>query len=704
MNPKGSSSRWSAALDRLFLARSVALVGVSADPKKMTGAPVAILKQTGFKGLQFAVNPKYTDIAGVPCYASIDLLPEETDVALITLPAKRVVEAIEACARKGIGCAVVLSSGFEESDSGHDMAKQLARVSHETGVAVVGPNCEGVWSVENDLFLTFGSAAKRNVTHLAPIAILSQSGAIAGSLGRHLQNTGVGCNFLVSVGNETVLSIADYFEWIIERQSIRLVALFIEGLRDGHRLLQLIEKAIDQGIHIVFLKSGNSAQGMQAAASHTGKMASDYLVYQQLLVAAGAIQVDSLGQMIDCLMVLQTCNLPPIKEATVGHGGVGVFSIPGGTRAMTVDYLDSFKVPLATFEKLTVDQLNKALPEFGGTENPTDLTGQVLSQPGLFETCLRIIAQDPNVQALIVQVANRGPQDVLERIALLQSIHNETKMPVIASFLGDVLSTDEQRQLRSAGIICARDPLEASQYLLWLFLARRIQYKKNRGPTSSLATPQFKSFHWDDMIEFLHQCRIQTPRYKIVHSSAEIEETKKTMTFPLVVKALPEYSDHKTENGLVLLHIEKDRLENAVQTIRYSLKRPQAPVLVQEMAKPGPEVLLAAIRNPDFGPILAIGMGGIFTELHQDVVYLALPTNSLRVKNALLKTKLYPILQGYRGNPPADIEALVNCAVHLGHFFATAHASIQELEINPLFINPQSVGGVTAVDMLVRTS
>ena len=225
----------SSALDALFHARSIALVGVSADLNKMTGAPIEILKQTGFAGPIYPVNPKYSDIGGFKCYPDIDALPAAADVALIMLAAARVAPAIRACARKGIRAAVVLSSGFEESQEGAGHAQALARAAAETGVIVVGPNCEGLWSVRERVLLTFGSAARRSVLHYAPVAILSQSGAIAGALGRHLQDSGVGCAYIVRVGNETVLTIADYLEWMIAQDGLRVIILFIEGLRDGRR-------------------------------------------------------------------------------------------------------------------------------------------------------------------------------------------------------------------------------------------------------------------------------------------------------------------------------------------------------------------------------------------------------------------------------------------------------------------------------------
>jgi acyl-CoA synthetase (NDP forming) len=691
-------------LDALFHARSVALIGISADALKMTGAPLGILRQTGFTGTVYPVNPRYTEIQGVPCWPDVQALPQAPDVAMIMLGAARVPETVRACAAKGVGAVVVLSSGFEETEEGHAHAQALARVARETGIAVVGPNCEGVWSVPDRVLLTFGSAAKREVLHNAPIAILSQSGAMAGALGRHLQDSGVGCAYLVSVGNETVLTIADYFEWMIGRDDVKVVLLFIEGLRDGQRLLRLIERATARGIRVVALKSGNSVKGLEAAASHTGKMASPYAVYRDLLHEAGAIQVDSLTQLLEAAEVLSVLPLPPPGGGDGGDGGVSVFSIPGGTRAMTADALEQEGVPLATFARGTVAALADALPEFGGTENPTDLTGQVLSHPGLFDRCLNLIADDPNTQALIVQVANRGPRDVIERIDLLRAVAARTGVPTVVSFLGDALPADQRARLRAVGVVCARDPVEASRFLGWVWRARAAQAHEAApevAPASSIRPVTTLPGTLAQTFELLRDCGLAVPRWRVVPADADAAAACEGLNFPVAVKALPEDADHKTELGLVRLGVHAGELAAAVQDIRQRLARPGAGVLVQEMDAGGVEVLLSALRNADFGPVLAIGMGGTATELHGDVAYVSLPTTPARLTRAIARLKLATLLAGFRGKPAADTDALLAAACALGDRFVALQPAVSELEINPLFVHARGSGRVVAVDALL---
>jgi acyl-CoA synthetase (NDP forming) len=685
-------------LDALFHARSIALVGVSGDPRKMTGAPLEILRQTGFAGSIFPVNPRYADLGGLPCYPDIASLPEVPDVALVMLAASQVPSAIQACADRGVGAVVVLSSGFEESDDGRQYATELARVARDARMPVVGPNCEGVWSVRDRVLLTFGSAARRSVLYHAPVAVLSQSGAIAGAMGRHLQDRQVGCAYIVSVGNETVLTIADYLEWMIEQDDVRVVLLFIEGLRDGARLLALVDRARTRGIRVVALKTGNSAAGQKAAASHTGKIASPYAIYRDLLAEAGALQVQSLTDLIDAAEVLCASPLPAERGP---QGGVSVFSIPGGTRAMTADLLELQDVPLATFAPQTVQALAAALPGFGGTENPTDLTGQVLSQPNLFDECLHIIARDPHSEALIVQVANRGPRDVAERTGLLAEVAATTSLPVVVSFLGDWLPVQERAPLHAAGIACARDPAEAARYLGWLYRTRDIAARPAFAPHVD-ASPVRAPASWSDTVDYLRDCGVAVPASVVVAGGDDGREACKSLRFPVAVKALPEDCDHKTELGVVMLGIASvDAVVAAVSEVRRKLRRANTGVLVQEMVADGVEVLLSALRNPDFGAVLALGSGGTAVELHRDVAYLALPTDPARVRRALARLKLSTLLRGFRGRPGADTDALVNAAVRFGARFTQVAGEIAEMEVNPLFVLPGNAG-VVAVDALVR--
>jgi acyl-CoA synthetase (NDP forming) len=459
------------------------------------------------------------------------------------------------------------------------------------------------------------------------------------------------------------------------------------------------------------LKSGNSEAGLKAAASHTGKMASSYAVYSDLLREAGAIQVETLTDLIAAGEVLASTPFP----ATRGPGaGVSVFSVPGGTRALTADQFDLHGVPLATFDRRTVEALTTALPEFGGVENPTDLTGQVLSHPGLFDQCLTIIADDPGTEALLVQVANRGPRDVMERVDLLGDVAARTGVPVVASFLGDSLPAAQRVQLRDAGVVCARDPAEAARFLGWLYQAGRFA-ARGKDPAGDhlggLTTiervpgggPAPLPSGWRDIAAWLQGAGIAVPASRTLVAADDVAALCAELTYPLAVKATPDDADHKTESGLLALGVaDAGEVARQAARIRNTLGRPQAAVLVQEMVAGGVEVVLAAVRNPDFGAVLCIGSGGTAVELFRDVAWLALPTSAPAVRDTLGRLKVATLLAGFRGAAAADTDALVEAAVRFGDRFLATTPAAAEIEINPLLVLP--VGkGVVAVDAVIKS-
>jgi acyl-CoA synthetase (NDP forming) len=429
-------------------------------------------------------------------------------------------------------------------------------------------------------------------------------------------------------------------------------------------------------------------------------MASPFAVYRDLLRHAGVIPVDSLTELLEAAEVL---SVLPAPKARGDSGGVSVFSIPGGTRAMTADALEQQGVPLSTFARVTVNALAAALPEFGGTENPTDLTGQVLTHPGLFNRCLELIADDPNTEALIVQVANRGPRDIMERLDLLGAVASRSRVPVIASFLGDAIPAADRLRLREHGVVCARDPVEAARFLGWVWRARAAQERQTGAPQRSPVPTLHPPREWGQTAEFLQACGIRVPGWRVLEADAEAVRVCSGLRFPVAVKALPEDADHKTELGLLRLSVSRDGLEDAVAEIRARLGSRAARVLVQEMDRGGVEVLLSAVHNPDFGPVLAIGSGGVSTELEADLAWIALPTTPDRVHAAIAPLKVSALLRGFRGRPAADIDALVNAACALGDRYLAAQPALRELELNPVFVHEHGSGEVVAVDALIKS-
>lgn len=685
---------WQTGLDALFRARSVALVGISADSTKLTGAPLRNILKNGFTGDIYLVNPRHSEISGIACYPSIEALPVAPEVALIMLPAPACPDALRALGSKGTRAAVVLSSGFEESEHGAGLADELRRAASEWSMTVIGPNCEGLWSVTSRLILTFGSAANREVLYHAPVGIISQSGAIAGGISRQLQDSGFGCAYVVSVGNETCIDALDVMEWMIEQDDVHVILLFIEGLKRGGRLVPLAARARARDIRLAALKSGNSSIGAAAASSHTGKIASPYAIYRDVFRQAGIVQLDGLSELIEAAEVLSSCPLPKIVDADTA--GVAIASIPGGTRALTVDLCERRDVPLAIFDPATEAALSAILPEFSYVKNPTDLTGQAVSKPQLFDATLQIVADDPGCEAMIVQLANRGPSDLRQRKAEIAELAHTRSIPLIISLLGDALPSAERRDLLRSGIVPARDPVDAVKYLDWLYTARR--GGQDTAPSSPIG-PLDVADDWPSLLALLTALGIGVPTSVVVRNADDLAAAAQ-LPEPLVVKALPNQADHKTEYGLVLLGVQRIELAAAVAQIRERLGDPGAAVLVQETVS-GVEAVLSLLVDEDFGPILAIGSGGTALEIWEDLRYVAAPAAEDQIRRVLDELKLGRLLAGFRGRPSADREALIGAVLRLSDLAASFGAASPEIEINPLFIG-DSGAGVIAADILLK--
>ena len=416
---------------------SVAVVGATAKTGKPGHSLLRALLKHGFAGERLPGHAEQRPKCdGLKAYTSLAELPETPDVALIITPAATVPGLIEECGAKGVRHAIVFSAGFEESSEGKELAQQLADAARRHGITVIGPNCQGVWSVRAKAMLTYSPAAL-NLDHLqhAPIAIVSQSGALAGALCNSLHRSGLGVSYMVSVGNETVFDALDALSWLVEQDDVRVVALYIEGLNRGERILEIARRAHQRGVRIVLLKAGRSELGQQTTASHTGKIASAHAVYADVLAQAGVVSLDTLAELMAAVEVLSFMPLP--RRSGDAHGGVSILSSSGGAAALLADHSSEPGVPMATFSPETADRLDALLPEFARKDNPIDLTGQINSVQDLFRNTCLTVAADPRTEAVVVQHASSGRRYLKEDGEIYKQVARD--LPMVVSFVGDTL-------------------------------------------------------------------------------------------------------------------------------------------------------------------------------------------------------------------------------------------------------------------------
>ncbi|WOD14124.1 acetate--CoA ligase family protein [Paraburkholderia kirstenboschensis] len=684
--------------DKLIQPRSVAIVGASPQPGSPRNTMVRVLLKHGFTGNVYPVSPSHPEVEGLKAYPSVGALPEVPDVALVITPAQTVPGVIEECGAKGIGAAIVFSSGFEETEGGKEHARLLAEAARLHNVAVLGANCQGVWSVQHRSMLTFSPAAlgQETLKH-APIAVVSQSGALAGAIGNYLQNNGVGCSYIISVGNETCLDALDVLASLIEQDDVRVVALYIEGLDDAGRIVRIAERARERDVQIVALKAGRSAVGQQATASHTGKIASSHAVYADVFEQAGIIAVDSL---IDALAAVEVlAYLPHPRVSGDPKGGASVMSSSGGAGALLADHSSEYGIPMAEFSEDTASKLQGILPDFARKANPVDLTGQINSMPNLFKDTSEAIEADPRTEAMIVQFASSGRRYLERNGEVFKTVARN--VPLVVSFIGELPDLATRQDLREAGVLITADPSLAMSALSLLYERKRMHelpLSPVREPLAERAAPQ----DWSETMCYCEESGITPAKWIVLGAGESAATACAHLSYPLVVKVLPSECEHKTEMGLVRLRVRSAGEVDAIAAeFRERLDKPDMGVLVQEMLGDGVEIVLSCLRQTDFGPVISIGSGGVAVELYRDVAHLALPVSADQVLAALQRLKLWTLLQGFRGKPAADVDALVRAAVRFGDMFV-ATPEVLEFEINPVIVKP--VGqGIGAVDALVTT-
>jgi acyl-CoA synthetase (NDP forming) len=683
-------------LDKIFRAQSVAIVGASPKPGARNRI-VKILIKHGFEGRIYPVSPSADEVEGHKAYKTLADLPEVPDVALIITPAATVPGLIAECGEKGITCAIVYSAGFEEVEGGKELARELEAAARKHNVHVLGPNGQGVWSVRAKTVLTFGSAAfaLENLRH-SPIAVVSQSGALMGAIGAHLQRTGLGCSYIVSVGNETCMDALDALSWVVEQEDVKVVGLYLEGLDDASRLLTIAARARARGIQIVTLKAGRSAFGQEATASHTGKIASPHAIYTDVLEQAGVILVESLGEAMAALEVLSFMPHPRLSEDPLS--GIAVMSSSGGAGALLADHSDERGIPMSTFSDDAAAKLEEILPEFARKANPVDLTGQIRQYPNLFRDTLAVLTADARTEAIVVQFASSGMKDLIDNGDDFKKAAKTSGLPLIITFAMEQVGVELKREFMEAGVLISDDPANSMRALRWLYDRKRfeaIRIAERDTSKPALSVPRT----WQEMMDYLEESAVSPANWTLLEPGVSAAEGCKDMTYPLVVKVLPDAAEHKTELGLVKLKVQTpEEVDAHAAEFRKILNDPNLKVLVQEMVTDGVEVVMSCLGNTDFGPVLSIGSGGVAIELYRDITYLALPVTPEQVETSLKKLKLWHFLEGFRGAPKADVDALIKAAVEFGDTILRTE-NLAEAEINPLLVRPQGQG-LVAVDFL----
>lgn len=674
-------------LSRLFAPDSIAVIGASADPEKLSGRPHRFLEKHGYPGDVFLVNPNRETIAGTPCYSSIADVPRSVDLALVLAPAGAVTSIVRECGAASVPYAVVIASGFAESGN-HDRQVELRTTAKAAGVRLLGPNSEGFLDLPNRVAASFSSILHRDDLEPGSLAFVTQSGAFGGALFQLTQDMGIGTSLWVSTGNEVDIDTLDIVEYLIEDDATNLIGCYIESLSRGQRLLELGRRAAANGTRIVALRVGASNLGREAAASHTGSVSTTDDVYDAIFRQAGVLRVRSVDDFLDTVSSL--ARTPDTALPAEGEE-LGVVSISGGAAVLIADTCDRLDVPLATLSDQTRAAVEADIPAYGSATNPLDVTAAAISDPGVFEGCIDAIANDPAVGPLLVQFGNSGRNMIESFTDTLLDRRSETGRPILCVFTGSEPRERTRTELEAGGVLVFEDPVRAVAVVQKFFDRAHACRRLEHSPTQREPTPRPTPTDWPSLQASLEECGVPfTPTTPVEDATAAVEAAER-FGYPVVLKLDPLTVAHKTE----LDGVRTDLSSPAAVREAYDAIADGDPLVCQPHVT-GIEALAGVRRDDDFGPVVTLGPGGVFVELFDEFAHRALPVNDRDIRAAITETPLHRLLEGYRGTT-GDIAALTELVVGLARFYT--RFDCRTIECNPVVV---TATGARAVDIYLE--
>jgi acetyl coenzyme A synthetase (ADP forming)-like protein len=678
-----------------FNPRGVAVIGASRDPHKPGHGTVRNLRDIGFRGAIYPVNPAATEILGYTCYQSVTDVPDPVDLAVIMVAAERVVQVIEQCARRGIRHAVVASGGFSEiGPAGRAYEQDLVQVARKHGMRVIGPNCIGTIDTYSPVNVTFTIGAPQP----GDIGFISQSGALCVALMDWARLEGIGFSRLVSLGNQADVTDTEMLSALADDPHTRVITAYIEGLKDGQAFTDVAGQ-ISRHKPVVVLKAGHGEGGAKAVMSHTGAIAGSSEAYRAAFRRCGVLQADTLQDLFDWARAAAWQPLPRNNQ-------VAVLTNAGGVGILAVDALEARGLSLAPLGEQTRSALRAALPAVASVDNPVDVLAG--SGPAAYALALNAMLSDPAVDAVIAIVA---PQDWFLPVSLAEVIGETSsfhKKPVLASMMGldpahPALATLRQWRVPNFGF-----PDRAASALAAMVARRRWL---DASPGSALDPAHVATwrqmaqaaFDRGDLAGLVSTYDIALPPGHLAHNVDEAVHMADQVGYPVAMKLVSLDITHKSEVGGVRLNLADSQAVRAAYAriiAEVHISRPDARiegVLVQRMLTGGQEVIVGVRRDAQFGPLVLVGSGGVEVELVRDVALGIAPLTYAQAEELLDATQAGTRLEGWRGTTPGDRQAVLEAMVRLAQV-ACDFPAIAELEINTLYVLPQGQGAF-AVDV-----
>ena len=686
------------AIHSMIYPRSIAIIGASPNSEKVNGRPLKHLIEKGYKGKIYPVNPNYDFISNIPCYPLVSAIPDEVDLAIIAVRAGLVLEVIEDIGRKKIPAAVIFSSGFGElGEAGKKLEEELLQKARSFGVVLLGPNCLGFINSFDNVYATFSQYADGNNTHGGPVAFVTQSGAFGTAIAALANQRSLGLGYFINTGNQLDISFSELMLSVIEDPRIKVVAGYLEGLRDGKELVDLAKRCHELGKPLVLTKVGRKASGVRAAASHTGALAVEDDIFDSILTQYGVLRARNEEQMLDMIEILTYIS------SSQGNG-LGIVTQSGGAGVMMADRAEEVGLCVPTLSKRTVERLQTVMPEFSATNNPVDVTGQFVGEPQLLRDSVLAVMEDKNIDITIVWLQlMHGHVDVL--VNVFRDIKQQSTKPLIVCWVSAPAAATQQ--LQELGIVvypAGERAVEAAGGLA------RFSAWNHRLVKGDLKQPsrinQIPKEHVDGIqpttetvLELLNFGIPMAP-VSLVTSADEAVQAWKASSNQVALKIESPDIPHKTDIGGVLLGLnDEDAIRQGYQ-ILMDRARHAAPdatllgIIVQPMSTGTTELVIGVKRDPVFGMVVMVGFGGVLIEVLRDVVFRLAPFSIEEGLRMLEQLHATAILDGVRGKPAVNRVQIAKLLSKVSLWAISHESVVEELDLNPVLVDGDNISVV----------
>jgi acyl-CoA synthetase (NDP forming) len=694
------------AIERMLRPRSIAIVGASPSPGSLGASLLANLERFTFGGDIHLVNARHAQIDGRPCVTSTRALPVGVDCAVLAIPRVSILDAVAGCAERGVGGVVIYAAGFAEAGpDGAALQAELARIAGLHGMAVAGPNCLGHINFVDGIPLTFSSCAPVPAAGRRSIGVVSQSGAMATVLRAALHAREVALSYSISTGNEALNGIEDFLEHLIDDPATHVLLMMVEQFRQPRRFLALARRARERGKPIVLLHPGRSAAARNSAKTHTGAMSGNHAVMRTVVSHAGVALVDTLEELIDLGELM-------VRWPSLPRGGAAVISDSGAFKALAYDFCETSALALPEPADATKAILGAIAPDLIQPTNPLDVTAQSLVDPELYRKTMKPLLDDDRfgsvVLAVVLSSETHSRRKMIPIIAALEDFG--PPKPVVFAMLGEdsEVAPEIITRLRSLGVPFFRSPERALRALARLAALRPQQLASAAAPA---VEPAHGRLHAGVIPEyrakrFLAEIGIPIPRGELARDIPAAQAVAARIGYPVALKAQASALTHKSDVGGVILGIAGEAaLAERWRQMQDNIARAGVSadgILVEAMAPAGIEMIVGARRDPDWGPVVMVGLGGIWIEALDDVRLMPAELSRAGIIGEIGQLKAAPLLLGARGRAAADVDALADIVLRIAAAMR-ARPEISEIDINPLIVFANGEGAIALDASIVAT-